>query len=731
MVADVAPGAGTNMVAVGSTVYFSPTNGVHYQLWKSDGTAGGTSLVADNALGLNPLLLTNVNGKVFFEGTNGVDEGLWTSDGTAAGTVQLTSGFDRATFLTDVNGTLFFGTQGLNDGGEGLWKSDGTVAGTVLLKEFNHPKPYNAYLTDGTDVNGTLFFAANDGVNGTELWKSDGTTAGTVMVKDINPGSTDSNPYDLTDVNGTLFFSASDSQGVNRELWKSDGTAAGTVMVSAAASNPVEMTNVNGTLFFSNNNQLWKSDGTAAGTVLVKDLGPFSPGSSAYNSYPHYLTNVNGTLFFAGDDGVHGTELWKSDGTTAGTVMVKDIFPGGSTGYYGGYYHNSSNPADLTNVNGILFFTANDGTHRTALWQTDGTAAGTGMVAGGGASGAGYLTNANGTLFFAANYQLWVLPPATSPTTAASLAASGFPATTTAGTAGSFTVTAENADGTTNVGYTGTVQFSTTDSRATIINPATGNPVPLQGFSYTFTAADAGVHTFSTTLKTAGLQSFTAADTATAGLTGTEGNITVNPAAASSMTVIGFSSTTTAGVAGNITVTLKDPYGNIAASYAGTVHFTSSDSKATLPANYTFTAADAGQHTFTATLKTAGTRSITAADTQSSALTATEGGITVNAAAASQLIISAPSTVTAGVPFSLTLTIEDAFGNIVTGYTGTVHFKSSDKTATLPANYTFTAADKGVHRFVGLVLRRRGNQTITITDTLNSQLTASVVENVM
>ena len=71
MVADVAPGAGTNMVAVGSTVYFSPTNGVHYQLWKSDGTAGGTSLVADTADGLNPLLLTSVNGKVFFEGRIG------------------------------------------------------------------------------------------------------------------------------------------------------------------------------------------------------------------------------------------------------------------------------------------------------------------------------------------------------------------------------------------------------------------------------------------------------------------------------------------------------------------------------------------------------------------------------------------------------------------------------------------------------------------------------------
>jgi hypothetical protein len=139
----------------------------------------------------------------------------------------------------------------------------------------------------------------------------------------------------------------------------------------------------------------------------------------------------------------------------------------------------------------------------------------------------------------------------------------------------------------------------------------------------------------------------------------------------------------------------------------------------------------AGKHTFSATLKTAGTQSITAADTVASALTASEGGLSVRAAAASQFIITAPSNATAGVPFGLTLTVEDAYGNIVTGYVGTVHFTSSDRTATLPANYTFTAADKGVHTFVGLVLRKKGKQTITISDTLNSPLTASVTENVM
>jgi hypothetical protein len=197
------------------------------------------------------------------------------------------------------------------------------------------------------------------------------------------------------------------------------------------------------------------------------------------------------------------------------------------------------------------------------------------------------------------------------------------------------------------------------------------------------------------------------------------------------MIVAGFPSTATAGVGGNFTVTLKDAYGNIASGYSGTVHFSSSDAKAVLPGNYTFTASDAGTHSFSATLKTAGTQSITAKDTTTASLTSTDGGITVNPAAASKFILTAPASVTAGASFNLTLTVQDAYGNVVTNYTGTVHFSSSDTRGTLPSNYTFTTTDKGVHTFTGLVLRKRGNQQITITDTQNSSLTGSVIENVL
>jgi hypothetical protein len=183
----------------------------------------------------------------------------------------------------------------------------------------------------------------------------------------------------------------------------------------------------------------------------------------------------------------------------------------------------------------------------------------------------------------------------------------------------------------------------------------------------------------------------------------------------------------TAGTAGTFTVSVLNPDGSADTGYTGTVQFTSSDPQAVLPANYTFTAADQGVHTFTVMLKTAGSQAITATDTVTGSITGSDTGIAVQPAAAGQFVLSAPSSVKHGSAFSLTLTVEDAYGNVVTGYTGTVHFSSSDGTATLPANYTFTAADAGVHTFTRkTILRTRGTQTLTATDTLNSGLSTTI-----
>jgi hypothetical protein len=203
--------------------------------------------------------------------------------------------------------------------------------------------------------------------------------------------------------------------------------------------------------------------------------------------------------------------------------------------------------------------------------------------------------------------------------------------------------------------------------------------------------------------------------------------------------VVSAPSSTTAGAAFSITVTARGVNGQTAAGYLGTVHFTSSDPQAGLPADYTFTAADAGVHTFlsAATLKTAGPQSITVTDKATPSLTGSESAIAVAPAAASRLVISVPSTVTAGTSFGITVTALDPFGNRATGYNGTVHFsrvkpiihgkmgKLSGK-AVLPANYQFTTADAGMHLFGNTVfLNTASAQNINVADTATASLTAT------
>src|SRR5262245_51597462 len=146
--------------------------------------------------------------------------------------------------------------------------------------------------------------------------------------------------------------------------------------------------------------------------------------------------------------------------------------------------------------------------------------------------------------------------------------------------------------------------------------------------------------------------------------------------------------TATAGSAFNFTVTALTASGNVATGYAGTVHFTSSDGAAVLPANTTLTN---GTGTFSATLKTAGARTITATDTVTASITGTSNSISVTAGTATHFAPTPPASDLAGSAFNFTVTALDAANNTATGYAGTVHFTSSDGAAVLPANTTLTS----------------------------------------
>ena len=205
--------------------------------------------------------------------------------------------------------------------------------------------------------------------------------------------------------------------------------------------------------------------------------------------------------------------------------------------------------------------------------------------------------------------------------------------------------------------------------------------------------------------------------------TGTQ-SITVTPAAASSFRVAGFPATT-AGVAHSFTVTALDPFGNVATGYTGTAAFSSSDPIASLPGNDTFTAADAGVHTFTAALKRAGTQSLQVADALTSSIIGAENGIVVSAAAVTHFAISGPTSVTQGVGFKITVSAVDDFGNVNAGYRGAVHLSSTDSTGGTQ-NFTFSNNDNGVHVFSS-TFNALGFQTLTVVDTTNGAILGGVI----
>jgi uncharacterized repeat protein (TIGR01451 family) len=404
LVKDICPGVCPSepmyLTVVGSQVFFAANDGAHgFELWKTDGTAAGTVRMADlvpSLAGPPPGEMHELGGKLLFvpQGTAALDGELWVTDGTAAGTALVADiepgpGGSLPYFLGRIGGVVLFSAWTSAHGRE-LWRTDGTAAGTFEVMDIHPGLPdslFAAHLypfTPWAAVSaGKLFFAADDGVHGSELWVSDGTAAGTALVKDINPTSAGagSTPYDLVPFGNGVVFGADD--GVNgNEVWISDGTAAGTVLVKdvnpgSGRAAPRDITVVGSRVFFSaddgtNGRELWATDGTAAGTVLVKDIQPGS-GSGVQFGLSEF-TAVGSKLLFFADDGVHGEELWASDGTAAGTALLVDINPGSAPSYYAGGFFAGDQPVVSA---GRMFFRASTDASGIEVWVSDGTAGGT------------------------------------------------------------------------------------------------------------------------------------------------------------------------------------------------------------------------------------------------------------------------------------------------------------------------------------------------------------------
>lgn len=333
-----------------------------YELFRSDGTVAGTGLVADveSPASSAPTKLTRVGDVVYFISNNPNIPKLWRTDGTAQGTTLVktfTAAEGTPLNLIAVGGALFVETTATN-GVATLWAIPTLGAPPQALRSFvdawgyvtgNSRELFRTWVAVGS----TLYFAQYTTAIGTELWKSDGTAAGTVLVEDLAPTGS-SSPMMLTDFGGRLaFFAAGGGDTEDAHLWISDGTAATTGVVSETVTiGTLGLSLAGGRLVFSGANDteigMFSSDGTEAGTTRISPL---------LMSFLQHVTLGDFTYFTPW--GILDMELWRTDGTAAGTVLVRDIFPG----MFG------SGPGLLTPVSEALFFLADDGIVGYELWR--------------------------------------------------------------------------------------------------------------------------------------------------------------------------------------------------------------------------------------------------------------------------------------------------------------------------------------------------------------------------
>lgn len=370
------------IATINSKLFFSADDGSHgLELWITDGTVAGTQLVKDINTGTSAGMLNYncqssgpifndsknygvLNNKLVFEGFTNNGEQLWISDGTTTGTVLLKQIDPSSMFngninfiqnFTTIGNKLFFTALTNTALNRELWVTDGTTSGTFLTKDIylgdNASEPQNL-----TPFNNKLYFTANDGTHGTELWSSDGTTNGTSMVSDINPGGSSCNPSGLFVVNDKLFFLANNGS-LGNELWVYNSTTGITSLVKdtqLGASGILYMHNqtvLNSDLYFMTPDQLWRTDGTSSGTSLVK-------GNLTLDSSSTKMVLFNNKLYFGSN-----YLLWSSDGSPTGTSSFPEL---PNTSF--------TNVQPFTDINGKLIIVpnlSNFGAISRRFWSCD------------------------------------------------------------------------------------------------------------------------------------------------------------------------------------------------------------------------------------------------------------------------------------------------------------------------------------------------------------------------
>ena len=684
-----------------ATLSVAPPPATHFSVNAPGAATAGTSFnVTVTALDAFNSTAAAYSGTVHFTSTDGLavlpaDTTLTNGIGTLAVTLktagtQTVTATDTVSSITGTSGNVTISPAAVSH--FSVAAPGAETAGTSFSFTVTALDPFN---NTATGYTGTLGFTSSDGqaslpgnmtlTNGTGTFSATLKTAGNQTIT-----ATDTVTAAITGTSSNVAISA--ASGMTLSVSAPVSATAGTSFnftVTAIDHFGNTAPTYSGTVHFTS------SDGTAmlpADATLTNGVGTFAAtlktaGNQTITGTDTVTASIHGssnTITVSGAAATHLTVVAPGS-ATAGTsfsftVTALDQFNNTSAGYTGTVHFTSSDgaavlPADLTLTNGTANLSA---TLKTEAIQTI-TATDTVSVAINGTTG-------NITVNPAAAAHFLVAAPGAA----------------TAGTAFNFTVTAQDAFNNLVAGYAGTVHFTSTDGIAALpVNSTLTN----------------GTGTFSTTLKTAGVQTITATDTVSPGFTGVSSGVTVSAGAATHLTVTAPGAST-AGIALNFTVTALDQFNNTATGYVGTVHFTSSDGIAAVPADATLTN---GTGTLSATLKTAGNKTISATDTVTNSITGTSGTIMVSAGPATSLKIVAQSNATAGVSTSFTVRARDNFDNTATSYAGTIHFTSTDAGATLPANSTLTS---GTGSF-NATLQTPGLQKITATDTVTAGITGT------
>ncbi len=394
LLADIWPGSESSLPSSaefaldgsGQRALFAADNGVDgEELWATDGTASGTHLVDDllprppGSLGSNPRDFTDLYSVTLFRATTAAHgEELWRTDGTAAGTAIVAdivpgprgSSPLGASTMQRAGGLVLFAAGDPTTGTE-PWVTDGSPAGTRLLLDIERGSG-SSWPSSVAALGNTFVFAATASATGTELWFSDGAVT---TLADLWVGSLSSNPAHITAASDYAVFSAR-TPGSGSELWRTDGTPAGTRLLAdlragSSGSGPHSMIPLGHRVFFATSAPaaLWVTDGSTQGTQLL------SAGA------PTMLGALDDAVLFSRWDSATGTELWRSDGTLQGTRLLLDIEPGPLSSFPGVAWGFPPFAGMSVRAGSRAYFYANQGAGGRELWSTDGTARGTRPVA--------------------------------------------------------------------------------------------------------------------------------------------------------------------------------------------------------------------------------------------------------------------------------------------------------------------------------------------------------------